>query len=140
MYSGVPEHGKSYHRKGVAIALSADADAAWKAAISDFDPISERLLWIRIKMHSRHDICDNFRGIAMLSVPGKILCRIIYNRLKVRAELMLRENQCGFREGRGCVDQYYTIRMLMEKARGFHCPLYLCFIDLKKTYDSCSQS
>ena len=28
VYSGVTEHGKSYHRKGVAIALSADADAA----------------------------------------------------------------------------------------------------------------
>ena len=27
VYSGVTEHGKSYHRKGVAIALSADADA-----------------------------------------------------------------------------------------------------------------
>ena len=39
-----------------------------------------------------HDICNNFRGIALLSVPGKVLCRIIYNRLKERAEMMLREN------------------------------------------------
>ena len=52
LYSGVPEHEKSCHRKGVAIALSADADAAWRAAGSDFDPISERLLWIRLKMNS----------------------------------------------------------------------------------------
>ena len=51
---GVPEHEKSYHRKGVVIALSADADAAWRAAGSDFDPVSERLLRIRLKMHSSH--------------------------------------------------------------------------------------
>ena len=54
VYSGVPEHEKSYHRKGVAIALSADADAAWRAAGSDFDPVSECLLRIRLKMHSGH--------------------------------------------------------------------------------------
>ena len=54
LYSGVPEHQKPYHRKGVAIALSADADAAWRAAGSDLDLISERLLQIRIKRHSGH--------------------------------------------------------------------------------------
>ena len=26
--------------------------------------------------------------------------------------------------------------MLMERAREFHQPLFLCFVDLKKTYDS----
>ena len=36
----------------MAIALSADADAAWRAAGSDFDPISECLLRIRLMMHS----------------------------------------------------------------------------------------
>ena len=96
------------------------------------------LMQITIPVYNKgaHDICDNFRGIALLSVPGKVLCRIIYNRLKERAELMLRENQCGFREGRGCVDQVYNLRVLMEKAQEFHSPLYLCFIDLKKAYDS----
>ena len=49
MYSGVPDHWK-----GVAIALSADADAAWRAAGSDFDPVSKRLLRIKLKIHSGH--------------------------------------------------------------------------------------
>ena len=52
MYSSVPEHEKSCHRKEVAIALSADANAAWRATSSDFDPISECLMQIRLKMHS----------------------------------------------------------------------------------------
>ena len=32
--------------------MMADADPGWRAAGSDFDPISERLLRIRLKMHS----------------------------------------------------------------------------------------
>ena len=52
LYSSVPEHEKSCHRKEVAIALSADANAAWRATSSDFDPISECLMQIRLKMHS----------------------------------------------------------------------------------------
>ena len=46
------------------------------------------------------------------------------------------ESQCGFRHGRGCADQLFSLRMLMEKAREYHQPIYACFIDLKKAYDS----
>ena len=49
---------------------------------------------------------------------------------------MLRENQCGFRKGRGCTDQLFSIRMLMERSREFCRPLFLCFVDLRKAYDS----
>ena len=48
--------------------------------------------------------CDNYRGIALLSVPGKVFCRVVQMRLAERAEQLLRENQCGFRKGRGCID------------------------------------
>ena len=89
-------------------------------------------------MHKKgaYDDCDNFRGIALLSVPGKVFCRVIQCRLKEKANQMLRENQCGFRKGRGCADQLFSLRMLMERAREFHKPLFLCFVDLKKAYDS----
>ena len=80
--------------------------------------------------------CDNFRGISLLSVPSKVFTKVISNRLKPRVEHLLRESQCGFRKGRGCNDQIYTLRVLMEKAREFHQPLYMCFIDLRKAYDS----
>ena len=80
--------------------------------------------------------CDNYRGIALLSVPGKVFAKAILNCLKPRAEQLLRESQCGFRHGRGCADQLFSLRMLMEKAREYHQPIYACFIDLKKAYDS----
>ena len=56
--------------------------------------------------------------------------------LAQRAEGLVSESQCGFRSGRGCVDQVFTVRILAEKAREFNIPLYLCFVDLQKAYDS----
>ena len=80
--------------------------------------------------------CDNFHGIALLSVPSKVFTKVISNRLKSRLELLLRESQCGFRKGHGCNDQIFSLRILMEKARESHQPLYVAFIDLRKAYDS----
>ena len=87
------------------------------------------------KKGSRAD-CDNYRGITLLSIPSKVFTRVILNRLKPKAEASFRENQCGFRRGRGCVDQLFTLRILLEKAREFQQPIYVCFIDLRKAYDS----
>ena len=97
--------------------------------------------WVKqltIPLHKKgaHDHCDNFRGIALLSVPGKVFCRVIQKRLAERDGQLLRENQCGFRKGRGCIDQVFSLRVLAEKAREYNAPLYLCFVDLRKAYDS----
>ena len=53
----------------------------------------------------------------MLDVVGKVLGRIIQNRLQVVAETLLADSQCGFRKGRGCVDMIFVARQLMEKAK-----------------------
>ena len=84
--------------------------------------------------------CDNYRGIALLSIPGKVFARVLLNRIKPRAEALLRENQSGFRKGRGCTDQLFSLRILMEKAREYHQPLYICFVDLRKAYDSVNRA
>ena len=49
-------------------------------------------------------ICDNYCGIALLSIPGKVFAKAILNQLKPRAEQLLRKSQCGFCRGRGCAD------------------------------------
>ena len=91
------------------------------------------------KKGSKKD-CDNYRGIALLSIPSKVFSRAILNRPKPHAKHLLQENQCGFRSGRGCLDHLFTLRMLMEKSREFCQPLYLCFVDLRKAYDSVNRS
>jgi len=40
--------------------------------------------------------CSNYRSISLLSVPGKILSRVLQQRLKQYVESTLAEEQCGF--------------------------------------------
>ena len=80
----------------------------------------------------------NWRGITLLSVPGKLFARIIASRLSEYAEThgLLPEWQCGFRSGRSTTDMIFALRLILETAALKKLPLYLLFIDLVKAYDS----
>ena len=43
--------------------------------------------------------CNIYRGISLLSVPGKVLTLILLERLQAIIEPQLMEMQCGFRKG-----------------------------------------
>ncbi len=45
------------------------------------------------------------------------------------------EEQGGFRKGRGCVDQIFAMKMLVEEYLGKDKKLYAAFMDLEKAYD-----
>ena len=49
---------------------------------------------------------------------------------------ILPKEQCGFRPARSTVDMLFVVRRLQELARARKIPLYMCFIDLLKAYDS----
>ena len=83
---------------------------------------------------------DNYRGIALLNITGKVFTRILNERLMTVAEMILLEQQSGFRKGRGTTDQIFCVRQMIEKHIEHHDPLYMAFIDLKKAYDSVSRS
>ena len=80
--------------------------------------------------------CDNWRGIALLDVVGKVVARIILERLQKLAEEELPESQCGFRKSRGCSDMVFTVRQIIEKSWEHRAKSFLVFIDLKNAYDS----
>ena len=69
--------------------------------------------------------CDNWRSIALVDMVGKVVAKILQERLQQVAEEELPESQCGFRKGRGCMDMIFI----------FFKQFFL-FIDLKKAYDS----
>ena len=54
--------------------------------------------------------CENWRGISLLDVVGKVFARVIQERLQVIAERLLPESQSGFRKGRGCCDMIFVAR------------------------------
>ena len=80
--------------------------------------------------------CENYRGIMLLSVPGKIMSKIILNRMKKIVDKKLRKNQAGFRPNRSCADQITTLRIIIEQSQEWNCPLYINFIDYQKAFDS----
>ena len=62
---------------------------------------------IIIKLPKTGDLsqCDNWRGITLLSVPSKVLCRVPLGRIDDTVNQKLREEQAGFIAGRGCIDE-----------------------------------
>ena len=89
------------------------------------------------KKSDRSD-CNNFRGISLLSHTGKLLLKIVANRLSdfCEAQQILPEEQCGFRPVRSTIDMLFVVRRLQELGRQRKIPLYMCCVDLQKAYDS----
>ena len=77
---------------------------------------------------------SNCRGIQLLSIPSKVLARVILERIKADVNKLLREEQAGFRAGRSCADQIATLRIINEQSIEWNSPLYVNFIDFKKRW------
>ena len=79
------------------------------------------------------------------SVVGKLYAKVLIKRdhpvnQNFRSERVTDEKtwdvQAGFREGMGCMDQYFSLRCIAEKHLAKHKKVYCVFIDLEKAYDS----
>ena len=94
---------------------------------------------IRLYKKGNRQLSDNYRGISLLVIAGKILARVLLNRLILIVQLehgLLPESQCGFRGGRGTVDMIFAARQLQEKCQEQHDDLFITFIDLTKAFDT----
>ena len=91
-----------------------------------------------VPLHKKKDkkICDNYRGVALLSVPGKVLALILLERLQTIIEPQLLEAQCSFRKGCSTVDQMWVVWQVVERAKEYHTPVCMSFDDLTKAYNS----
>ena len=63
------------------------------------------------------------------------MLKIILNRLKLKAEKVIAEEQAGFRAGRSTTEQICNLRILCEKYLQHQQDLYHVFIDFKKAFD-----
>ncbi|KER26759.1 hypothetical protein T265_06042 [Opisthorchis viverrini] len=55
-------------------------------------------------------------------------------------EILTREQQAGFRPGRGCVDQIFTLRQVLEQRHTYKRPTILVFLDFRGAFDSFDRS
>ncbi|KAI3352448.1 hypothetical protein L3Q82_005402 [Scortum barcoo] len=85
-------------------------------------------------------VCSNYRGITLLSLPGKVYARVLERRIRPIVDPWIQEEQCGFRPGRGTVDQLYTLHRVLERVYGSlpNQSVHMCFVDLEKAFDRVS--
>ncbi|CAH8657151.1 unnamed protein product [Dicrocoelium dendriticum] len=81
-------------------------------------------------------ICSNYRGISLVPVVCKLLVSIILRRLSPTRESLQREEQAGFRPGRGCIDQIFTLRQILELRHVYQRPTIAVFLVIRAAFDS----
>ena len=79
---------------------------------------------------------NNWRGSTLLSLPSKIFCKVIVKRLSLAVNEVLRQEQAGFRKGRGCTEHIFSLRNIIEQCHEWQRGLYINFIDFQKAFDS----
>ncbi|VDO99558.1 unnamed protein product [Schistosoma curassoni] len=91
-----------------------------------------------VKIPKKGDLskCENYRVITLLSIPGKVLNRVLLNRMKDAADAPFRDEQAGFRKDRSCTDHIVTLRIIVEQSLEWNLSLYISFIYYEKAFDS----
>ena len=80
--------------------------------------------------------CNKWRGVTLLSVPSKILAKIIIQRIANTVNQQLRREQTGFWEGKGCTDQIFNLSKIIEQCTEWQGQLCINFVDFEKVFDS----
>ncbi|VDO70814.1 unnamed protein product [Schistosoma mattheei] len=90
-----------------------------------------------VKIPKKGDLskCENYRGITLLSVPGKVFNRVLLNRMKDTVDAQLRDQQAGFCKDRSCTDRIATLRIIFGQSVEWNSSLYINLIDYEKAFD-----
>ena len=80
-------------------------------------------------------VCEKYSVISFLSAVGKVYGGVLIDRIRSIIDRAIGEEQCGFREGRNCVDQIFAVRQLCEKYLGVNKEVFMAFMDLEKVHD-----
>ncbi len=79
--------------------------------------------------------CNNYRGISLHSVTGKIYERILNERMMKMTDKSVGDEQRSFGKDRGCADQIFEVKILVEKYLEKDRKLFVACMDLEKAYD-----
>lgn len=80
----------------------------------------------------------NYRPITLLSIVAKVYTGVLQARLLSWSERhgVIEQEQGGFRPGRGCPEQLFTLTELVKVRRLRGQRTYACFLDIRKAYDT----
>ena len=73
--------------------------------------------------------CTNYKGISLLSLPGKVYAKCLERKCREIVESKLEDGHDGFRSGRSTTDQIFTLKQIFDKSlengKDFHALLIL---------------
>ena len=93
----------------------------WQEGAVPQDMRDSKIITITIyENRGERDDCNNYMGIPLRSIVGKVFARVILIRLQKLAERIYPESQCGFRAERSTIDMIFSLRQLQEKCREQH--------------------
>ena len=93
----------------------------WKEGAVPQDMRDAKIVTLYKYKGERSD-CNNYRGISLLSIVGKVFARVILVRLQKLAERVYPESQCGFRAERSTVDMSSPSANFRRSAENSRCP------------------
>jgi hypothetical protein len=81
---------------------------------------------------------NNYRGIALISVPCKIYCDILNHRISKWLEdnHKLGDEQNGYRKDRNCIDHLYVLNDILNRRIDSKQNTFISFIDMRKAFDN----
>lgn len=109
--------------------------AVWESGIIPFDWRQGLVVPIWKGKGDRLD-CNNYRGVTLLSVPGKVLAHLLLSRIRSHLLLFQRPEQSGFTPKKSTIDRILALRVLIERRCEFRQKLLAAYVDLKKAFDS----
>ena len=98
-------------------------------------------LWLQhilIPVPKKGDLskCDNYRGIALMSVLAKVYDKLLLHRIQPNIETLLRNSQNGFRPQRSTTQHILAMRLLINQCETHHdLAAFITFIDFSKAFD-----
>ena len=111
-------------------------------AQGQFPDIWSKSIIIPIHKKGDTDLVDNYRGISLLDIFGKIYTSILNRRLTFYVNMYgkIAEAQSGFREGYSTTDNAFILMSIIQKylykKKG---KVYVCFVDFQKAFDCVSR-
>jgi hypothetical protein len=91
-----------------------------------------------VKLPKKGDLssCNTWRRITLLCILGKVLTRIILERLKTSLDKTFRDEQAGFQADWSCTAYIATMPIIIDQSLQWQIFLYSVFLYFQRAFDS----
>jgi len=78
--------------------------------------------------------CKNYRGITLLSIPGK--AHTVFSRAKQHLQTIRRREQSGFTPRRSTIGRIATLKLILQRRHDVEKLCWVAYVDFRSSFDS----